>query len=161
MTTAPDGFDIRREVGLFLGTSRTASLATVNAAGLPCAANIQFALARELQLIWVSSQSSAHSVNIAAQPRVAITVYAHDDQVHNIHGLQMQGHAQPIHDHPQLAAAWDIYVEKFTFAAEPPFRDLLKQQTFYRFNPTWLRWIDNRRAFGFRHEEHLPTSGSR
>ncbi len=140
------------EITAFLADCRTASLATVDALGTPHAANVQYASNEAHQLIWVSSESTAHSVNLAANPKAAVTVYAHDDRPENIHGLQLQGTAMPAPDREQALAT---YTQRYPFVAEPPYVHALAKQTLYIFTPTWLRWIDNRRGFGWKVEMAL------
>lgn len=155
MSEQPD-IAIEQEVGLFVGTCRTASLATVGPGGEPCAANVQFAHDDALRLYWVSSPDSLHSQNLTRDSRAAMTIYAHDDRAPNIHGLQLRGHAQPLLDEQQCNAAWELYVSKFTFIETlPQMRELVQRQQFYRFTPDWWRWIDNRKGFGFRVEKQL------
>lgn len=154
MTTPPD-FDLTRTVSRFLDGTRTASLATVDDAGRPHAANIQFVRGDGLVLYWVSSPDSEHSRHLLARPAAAVTVYAHDDTAANIHGLQMRGRAEPVAD---ANTAWDLYTRKFPVVTTmPQVREMVDagKQGFYRFTPTWLRWIDNRRGFGWKIEQAL------
>lgn len=147
------------EITQFLASCRTAALATADADGTPHAANIQYAQDDELRLYWVSSPDSEHSLHIADRPRVALTVYAHDDRAQNIHGVQLRGEARAIVDHGAWNEAFELYTTKFTFAAAlPQFRELIERQRFYVFTPTWARWIDNRRGFGFKRETALVPS---
>ncbi len=154
MTDSQD--DLLKEIGTFLATCRTASLATAGADGTPHAANVQFATDSVLRLYWVSSPDSLHSVHLLARPRVAVTVYAHDDRAPMIHGVQMHGEAKPIVDEGDAEDAFELYTTKYAFAAAlPQFREMIEKQRFYVFTPTWVRWIDNRRGFGFRREATL------
>ena len=145
---------IDQEIESFLAISKTASLATVDAHGLPCAANIQYAHDKAWKLYWVSSMSSAHSVNVGAKPQAAVTIYAQMDSPESIHGLQMRGQVALIDD-DELEDALSLYIAKYPFVAEPPFSDAIKRQRFYRFVPTWLRWIDNRKGFGWKVEKTI------
>lgn len=157
--TAPQ-FDVEREVSQFLASCRTASLATVDEHGQPHAANVQFAHDDRLRLYWVSSPDSAHSVHVARTGRVALTVYAHDDRVNQLHGVQFRGRVEIIDDPSAWHEAFELYTGKFTFAAAlPQVRERIEQERFYRFTPTWLRWIDNRRSFGFKVERDLSAGG--
>ncbi|MFA9479688.1 pyridoxamine 5'-phosphate oxidase family protein [Phycisphaerales bacterium AB-hyl4] len=147
---------IARQVATFLHHARTASLATVGEQGDPHAANVQFAHDDDLRFYWVSSPKSGHSRNLAARPNVAVTVYGHDDRPMNIHGLQMRGRAVLVEADLDRHRAWNAFVDKFADLAENPrFRELIESQQFYRFQPTWVRWIDNRRGFGFKVEAEL------
>jgi uncharacterized protein YhbP (UPF0306 family) len=148
------GSELDRDIQLFLATCRTAALATVDDAGRPHAANVQYALRDGIDLLWVSSPSSAHSQHLLARPDAAITIYAHQDDAANIHGLQMHGSVQAIAgDTPEWNRAWEQYTRKFAFvASHPQFAEAVRSQAFYQFKPSWLRWIDNRRGFGWKHE---------
>ncbi|MEX0654279.1 MAG: pyridoxamine 5'-phosphate oxidase family protein [Phycisphaeraceae bacterium] len=147
---------IARQVIVFLRHARTASLATTADDGTPHAANVQFAHDDDLHFYWVSSPESAHSRYIAAREQAAMTVYGHDDRPLNIHGLQMHGRAVLVEAEFDRHRAWNAFVDKFADIAENPrFRELIDAQQFYRFQPTWVRWIDNRRGFGFKVEAML------
>ena len=106
--------------------------------------------------IGVSSETSTHSRHLRVRPDTAVTVHAAVDDPRLIHGLQMHGRAAavPVADRDVVQ---NLYIERFPFAADPPYRDALDRQRFYRFTPTWLRWIDNRRGFGFAVEENIDT----
>ena len=146
----PD-LSIDQQIGAFLAVCRTASLATVDDDGSPCNANIQYASDDAWRLVWVSSESAAHSVNVLAKPQAAVTIYAHLDGPESIHGLQMRGQVEALED-VQAADALSLYTTKYPFTAVPPFREAVLKQRFYRFTPSWLRWIDNRRGFGWKRE---------
>ncbi|MEM1446947.1 MAG: pyridoxamine 5'-phosphate oxidase family protein [Planctomycetota bacterium] len=160
--TTPDRLAFDQEVSLFLATCRTATLATVDTDGGPCAANVQYVHDTDFRLFWVSSPESMHSVNLQHEPRVAITVYAHDDRAENIHGLQMRGVAGVVEAGEPTQSAFDLYTDKFAFiAANPQLRAAVEKQRFYEFTPTWLRWIDNRVRFGHKVEISLDASPHR
>lgn len=157
MAETTDNFAFDQEVGLFLSTCRTACLATASSSGEPHAANIQYAQDDAMRLHWVSSEETDHSRDLAANPQAAITIYGHDDQAMNIHGLQMRGRVERIDDETQWNAVWELYTAKFAVvAAMPQFREIVEQQKFYRFTPNWVRWIDNRRGFGWKVEKTIP-----
>lgn len=146
-----------QQIATFLAVCRTASLATVDAQGMPCNANIQYASDNAWRLVWVSSESSAHSINLATHAAAAITIYAHMDLPEQIHGLQMRGTAQVL-SADAAHSAFHLYASKFAFVANPPYRDAVLRQRFYCFTPTWLRWIDNRRGFGWKVEQTLKNT---
>lgn len=140
-----------QQIVAFLAGCTTASLATVGMDNSPFAANVQFVSDDAGCLYWVSSVSSAHSVNLAANPQAAVTIYAHADSPESIHGLQLRGEAVVL-DGENAEQALALYTEKYPFTADPPYRDAVLSQRFYRFTPSWLRWIDNRRGFGWKRE---------
>ncbi|MEM9882652.1 MAG: pyridoxamine 5'-phosphate oxidase family protein [Planctomycetota bacterium] len=152
------GFD--REIELFLATSRTATLATVDGEGCPYAANVQYAHDSGWRLIWVSSPTSQHSRHLAERADAALTVYAHRDHAETLHGLQLRGTVAPAiaKGQAEWRRVWDRYTAKFDFVRSlPQFRDAAERQSFYVFTPSWLRWIDNRRGFGWKVEKELSA----
>lgn len=146
---------IDQQIETFLATCKTASLATVDSYGSPFAANIQYVHDKHWRLYWVSSSSSAHSVNIEHQHDAAITIYAHQDQPEQIHGLQLRGQAKML-DEGQADEAYRMYSAKYPFVTGPPYDAAIMRQRFYCFTPTWVRWIDNRNGFGWKFEKELP-----
>ncbi|MFP4145339.1 MAG: pyridoxamine 5'-phosphate oxidase family protein [Phycisphaeraceae bacterium] len=150
--------EIERDLRQMLASCRTASLATLAPGGAPHAANVQVVADSQLRLYWVSSPDSAHSVHLARDPRVAATVYGPgEDRPDQIHGVQIGGQAVAVEGPAERERAWRLYAQKYPFAESPPFREMVDRQRFYRLTPTWLRWIDNRRGFGFSRE--LPVAG--
>lgn len=149
--------DLLQTVATFLAVCRTACLATIDDDGAPHAANVQYASSgitedvTSLSLIFVSAPSSAHAWHIARRPDVALTIYAHDDRPEQIHGLQIHARCATV-EASQRDVALMPYLAKYPFVNEPPYRDALERQSVYRVEPTWIRWIDNRRGFGFRQE---------
>lgn len=146
-----------QQIAAFLASGRTASLATVDVAGHPHAANVQYVSDSAWRLYWVSSQASAHSENLGAKPQAAITIYAHIDLPENIHGVQMRGTVTEVNE-SVVADVLQRYETKYPFVAEEPFRDAIAAQQFYCFSPNWLRWIDNRQHFGFKVEKTLGNA---
>lgn len=152
----PDSPQFIETIRSFLQTSRTASLATVDKDGRPNVCNVQYAQDDDLNLYFVSNDMSAHSINIHHDPFVAMAVYAHDDRAQNIHGVQIKATAKPLEKPGECNRAWDVFVSKFAFAtALPQFSEMIQQQTFYCLVPYWIRWIDNRRQFGWKVEYQL------
>ena len=145
---------IDQEIETFLARSKTASLATIDEHGLPCAANIQYAHDKAWALYWVSSMSSAHSVNLGARPQAAVSIYAHADGPEMIHGLQMRGQASLV-EAGLIEDVYKLYAAKYPFVTGPPYDKAMKLQQFYCFTPTWLRWIDNRKGFGWKVEKTI------
>ncbi|MEM0915211.1 MAG: pyridoxamine 5'-phosphate oxidase family protein [Planctomycetota bacterium] len=146
--------DLQQEVSAFLAVCRTATLATAGADGTPHAACVQFAADAKWRLVWVSAEGSEHSRHLAERSACAMTVYAHDDRPEHIHGLQLRGSAT-ILEGDQRADALDGYRVKYPFVADEPYASAIDRQGVYRFTPTWLRWLDNRRGFRFKVEQTL------
>jgi len=153
-----------RALHKFLGKWKTACLATVDEAAAPHAANIQYAHDRaddRLRLYFVSSPESAHSRHIAGNAVVAVTIYAHVRRPDHIHGLQIHGRCAVV---AKPSAAWDdawrVYSAKYPFVKVPPLRNRFMAESFYCVTPTWVRFIDNRRGFGFKQECTFENTGS-
>ena len=159
----PDGFSFEQEVSRFLAARRTASLATVGGAvdahEEPHAANVQYVHGEDFRLYWVSSPGSEHSADLERNPRAALTVYGGgDERMEDIHGVQMRGSVATVAEKPSAAwqRVWGLYVAKFSFVADNAQLCLaIEQQRFYCFTPTWMRWIDNRRGFGWKAEKSI------
>ncbi|MBB6428368.1 pyridoxamine 5'-phosphate oxidase family protein [Algisphaera agarilytica] len=153
-----DDLAFNQEIELFLATCRTASLATFGSDGQPHAANLQYAHDANWCLHWISSTDSKHSQHLIENPRAAVTIYAHQDVPELIHGLQIHGTVDLAISHGQAEwnHVWELYTGKFEFVnSMPQLRSAAEQQSFYRFRPTWLRWIDNRKGFGWKVEKTL------
>jgi uncharacterized protein YhbP (UPF0306 family) len=158
-----------QQIDEFLATWRTASLATVDDQGRPHAANIWYACAAvntgsdqprpwPKPLFFVSNPDSAHSLHLARRPEVALTIYAHTDQAQQIHGLQMHGLCHMIEQPSERDQAMQIFSVRFPeLATSPAILGRLESERFYRIDVTWLRWIDNRRGFGFKVEMACPV----
>ncbi|MCY1140139.1 pyridoxamine 5'-phosphate oxidase family protein [Actinoplanes sp. Pm04-4] len=67
-----------------LDGNRFLTLATVSSGGQPWASPVYFSWAGEWEFFWVSAVDSEHSLNLAARPAVAITVF--DSTVPPYHG---------------------------------------------------------------------------
>ncbi|MGB0767689.1 MAG: pyridoxamine 5'-phosphate oxidase family protein [Phycisphaeraceae bacterium] len=145
---------IDQQIETFLALCKTASLATIDAHGKPCNANIQYASDKAWRLHWVSGVKSAHSVNLEHKPEAAVTIYAHQDTPERIHGLQLRGTAGLV-DSSELRDVYDLYAAKYPFVTGPPYDKAMKLQQFYCFTPSWLRWIDNREGFGWKIEKTI------
>ena len=147
-------FSKDQQVAAFLAVCRTASLATADDEGGLYAANVQYANDNAGRLYWVSAEASQHSRNIADNGKAAVTIYAHQDTPELIHGLQLRGTAEVL-DAAEVEQAFELYAAKYPFVTGPPYDAAMKMQMFYRFTPTWLRWIDNREGFGRKFEKNL------
>lgn len=144
----------------FLDGTRTASLATADGSGTPHAANVQLVRGAGLSLnvYWVSAPGSDHSRHLLDRPEAAMTVYGHDDTAGNIHGVQMRGSAAVVPAAEAWADTWDLYTRKYPVVMTmPQVREKIDAgaQSFYCLRPVWLRWIDNRRGFGWKREMAL------
>lgn len=147
---------IEREVAAFLMSCTTASLATVDEHREAHACNVWYAGTPDLRVYFVSSPASAHATHIAQNPAVALTVYAHVSVPADIHGLQMHGRCVVVEDEGARREAMAVYAARYpAIAANEIFLKRIVAERFYCVTPSWWRWIDNRRGFGFRVERRV------
>jgi len=153
--------EIRREIAEFLTHQRTASLATVAADGSPHVADVWFVSDARMQLYFVSSPQAAHSQHLARDSRVALTVHAPGDDPGSIHGLQIHGTCAVIPAGMERAEIQALYMQRYPFLATAAvLLARLRTEEFYQVTPAWMRWIDNRRGFGFKVEWQAGRSGA-
>jgi uncharacterized protein YhbP (UPF0306 family) len=144
---------LRQDIAQFLAAARTLSLATVDDQGRAHAANVWYAQDEACRLYFISSPAAAHSRHLARHPHVAATIYYHTDRANQIHGLQLHGRCTSLSDAAEERRALELFSAKFPqVLLDVPAAERLKTDHFYRLDPTWLRWIDNRRGFGFKAE---------
>lgn len=132
-----------------LSEESTVSLATRGRDGVPHATPLYYVF-HGLRLYWLSSSSSEHSDNLRPDEEIAACVYRPGDQWKQICGVQMRGMAQPVGDRVLRKQVTDAYMERF--ALPGVFRLAIAQHTLYEFTPSWIRYIDNRRHFGYKFE---------
>lgn len=114
----------------FLDSQNILTLATITEDGFPWATSLFYLLHGDFRLYWVSSASSLHSRNLATGKEVAATVHAATDRWKEIRGVQM----------------WRFL------------RIALAQSRLYKLVPSWIRFLDNSRRFGYKCEFALPGS---
>lgn len=148
--------DLRPELRAFLASQSTMALATAgDKDGRPQVAPLFFASDDALNLYWVSSPDSRHSVNIADWNDVSAAIYAHTWDWTGIKGVQLAGDAMVVRAEEERRRALGLYSAKFPFVNDR-FMDLIEASVFYVLRPTWLRWLDNERRFGYKQEFRLP-----
>jgi hypothetical protein len=154
--------DLTSRVQDFLARHKTMTLATAGADGAPQAAAVFYAADEAMDLFFLSSPNSRHSLNLARQPRVAATIQADNQAWQSIQGLQIEGTAHVVEGAAGLAHALRVYAVRFDFlrgllgvenAGPAALRGPLASSRFYILRPAWLRLIDNKLGFG--HKEEL------
>ena len=139
----------------FLAEVPTLSLATVDEAGRPHAANVNFVADADLNLHFLSRADSAHARHVAARPDAAVTAYAPFRTAEEIRGVQMHGVCARVGD-AAFEGLWRTYVAKHAIAAQ--FEAMAREQeSWFRFTPRWVRWIDNGVRFGFKLASDWPV----
>ena len=157
MSEQTSDFDLPAAAREFLDSHQTATVATVDEAGQPHAANVQYVSDASMNLYFISAPHSAHSRHLLQRKTAAVTVYDHDDRPNRIRGLQIHAAGDLLDDLDAHDAVLALYLRKFPFAAATDFRKLIAAQHFFRLQPRWVRLIDNTRSFGFKAEQDLPA----
>lgn len=137
-------------VAAFLGEETTVSLATTGQDGEASVAPLFYLPGKDFSLFWLSSESSRHSLNLAREPRVAATVYRNALIWKEIRGVQMRGLAGSVTRPEHRGALIEAYCERFRLGRV--MRLAVRQSSLYLFQPEFLRYIDNAKAFGYKFE---------
>lgn len=155
--------DAERRALDYLRTHHVMTLATSGADG-PWAASVFYA-ADGFTLYFLSSPASRHCTNLAANPRVAVTVQEDYPDWPQIKGIQAEGRvAELAGDEETLARR--LYGDKYPVVgklAQAPaaiVRAMAKVR-WYRFTAQRLYFIDNAAGFGHRDEVTIVPSPSR
>jgi uncharacterized protein YhbP (UPF0306 family) len=143
----------------FLQSQSTLTLATVSPLNGPAAADLYFVADSSLNLYFLSEPQARHARNLAGDPRVAATVHPQAWDWTDIKGVQLEGVCLPLSAPAERAAALALYGRKFPFVNALSASGLktflqaaLGRHTVYRITPDWIRWLDNRVAFGHKRE---------
>lgn len=136
----------------FLCGQSTLVLATTTEPELPRATPLFYLPGEALDLYWLSSTRSRHSVNVAEREQASVAVCAPTFAWREIVGVQMVGTVAVI-EGDERKPLLKQYSERFHLGTI--FSLAMQQSTLYRFQPRWLRYTDNRRHFGYRFEIDL------
>ena len=141
----------------YLRTHNVATLATCSGAD-PWAAAV-FYVCDGPTLYFLSSLTSRHSLNLAANPRVALTVQDDCPDWLDIKGVQMEGTAIEISGAEEEKAR-RLYGEKFPVVgllakAPAAIVKALAKVRWYRIAPSRLYFVDNSQGLGHRDEVDL------
>ncbi len=138
------------EIGEFLRSQSTLTLATVSPEGIPAAADLYYAADKALDLYFISDPATNHARYLAANPRVAGSIHAPSWHWREIRGVQFEGVCSAVRRPAERAAALAVFGQKFTFLTA--FAAAVTWHTVYRITPHWLRWLDNSVAFAHKVE---------
>lgn len=129
-----------------LEETHSCTLATMDPDGSPRATPMFFAFDDQLRVYFLSDPNTAHVANLLRDERVAMGFYPDVSGWKDIRGLQMKGTATVLSP-DDLDQAWEVYQARFPFLSEIP--EAVEVSVLYRFQPSWVRIIDNRRGFAF------------
>jgi hypothetical protein len=149
-------------IAAFLDSHHVMSLATAGSAG-PHAANVFYAR-DALALVWMSEPSSRHSLELAADGRVAATVAPDYSDYADIRGVQITGRARIITDAAENTKARTLIEARYAllrWLSEGPAapQEAYGRIQFYRLEPERMVLIDNSRGFG--HKETIEFNHAR
>lgn len=140
-------------VHTLLDAQSTLVLSTAGSEAEPHATPLYYLATPRLDLFWLSSRSTRHSQALALHPRASAAVFVPTFEWRQIAGVQMEGICAIAGD-DERALHLEAYCARFHLGSV--LSAVISRSTLYRFRPTWLRYIDNRKRFGYRFELTLP-----
>lgn len=140
----------------YLRAHNVMSVATNGPEGLWAAA--VFYVNDDFVLYFLSAPTSRHSVNIAANPRVAVTIQQEYDDWRAIKGIQLEGVVSRLEGLEQARAIL-LYGKKFPIVANiarapTEIAQAFARVAWYRITPTRVCFVDNSQGFG--HRDEIP-----
>jgi uncharacterized protein YhbP (UPF0306 family) len=149
--------ELRQQVLKYLETHNTMTVGTCSD-DVPWAATVFYA-SDDFRLYFFSVPDSRHCQNLAANPRVAVTVQEDYHDWQKIKGIQLEGTAILVDSIIEKAKAMAVYARKypeviklFTNPASGVFHQAFLKVKFYCVVPEKLFFIDNEQGFGKRQE---------
>jgi uncharacterized protein YhbP (UPF0306 family) len=149
--------DLKRQILSYLESHNTMTLATC-AESSPWAATVFYA-SEDLRLYFFSAPDSRHCQNLAANPRVAVTIQEDYHDWRRIKGIQLEGTVTLVDSIGEKAKAMAVYARKypeviklFSNPASGLFYKAFLKVKFYCVLPEKLFFIDNEQGFGKRQE---------
>ena len=149
--------DLKQQILDYLHSHNTMTLATTQG-DLPWAATVFFA-SEDFRLYFFSAPDSRHCQNVAANPRVAVTIQEDYRDWRKIKGIQLEGRVTLVDGIIEKARAMAIYARKypeiiklFIDPASGVFHKAFLKVKFYCVMPDRVFFIDNAQGFGKRQE---------
>ena len=149
--------ELKEQILDYLRSHNTMTLATT-VGDLPWAATVFFA-SEDLHLYFFSAPDSRHCQNLAANPRVAVTIQEDYQDWRKIKGIQLEGRVALVDGVLKKTKAMAIYAAKypeiiklFTNPANGLFYKAFLKVKFYCVMPDKVFFIDNAQGFGKRQE---------
>jgi uncharacterized protein YhbP (UPF0306 family) len=149
--------ELKEQILDYLRSHNTMTLATT-VGDLPWAATVFFA-SEDLHLYFFSAPDSRHCQNLAANPRVAVTIQEDYQDWRKIKGIQLEGRVALVDGMLEKTKAMAIYAVKypeiiklFTNPASELFYKAFLKVKFYCVMPDKVFFIDNAQGFGKRQE---------
>lgn len=151
--------ELRSRIAAFLASHTTLTLATVGPEGTPAAAAVFYATDDDLTLYFLTEERTQHGQNLLANPRVAGTIQADDQDWRTLRGVQLRGAAEWVAG-AEIAHAAAVYGRKYAFVAAllagqagpGALTGPLARARFWALRPSWFRLVDNTVRFGSKEE---------
>jgi len=149
---APLDSNVKNQILAYLKNHHVVTLATHGPQGLWAAA--VFYASDGLNLYFLSSPNSRHSMNLAAASRVAATIQEDYKAWPEIKGIQLEGEAVRL-EGLERAAALACYGAKFPLIGDLTQAPLeiakaMSKVAWYKLVPETMHFIDNAQGFGHR-----------
>lgn len=138
-----------RKVSEFLASQSTLVLSTRSEDGSIHATPLFYLPQDNLDLIWLSSPRSLHSRSLRIEPRASLAIFHSTFEWRKIAGVQMHGVCSLV-EGAERSLMVDAYCARFELGAVPTLA--ISRSCVYRFRPQWIRYIDNRKCFGYSFE---------
>jgi uncharacterized protein YhbP (UPF0306 family) len=139
-----------------LASQTTLALGTADESSIPRSTPLFYLADDALCLYWFSSRSSLHSRNLSCNPQASVAVFCRVERWRQIQGVQMQGSVAIVAGKPLRESVTRDYCERFQLGNL--FALAIGRSALYCFTPSWLRYIDNTRRFGYKFELELSKS---
>jgi len=149
--------ELKQAILRYIENHNTMTLAT-SLGDIPWAATVFYA-SDDLDLYFFSVPDSRHGQNLAANPRVGVTIQEDYHDWREIKGIQIEGTVQIVDSLARKAKAMAVYARKypeivklFTSPASGIFYKAFLKVRFYCVTPDKLFFINNEEGFGKRQE---------
>lgn len=151
--------DLKQEIIKYLKEHNTATLATTSG-GRPWAASV-FYVNDGFTLYFLSDPASRHSTSIEENQAVAAAINEDYHDWREIQGIQLEGLAKRVTGKIERAKALALYVAKFPFVGKmllsphlfaSSIARAVTKVKFYKVVPARIRFINNRKEFGYKEE---------
>jgi uncharacterized protein YhbP (UPF0306 family) len=144
-------------VAQLLRAQTTLSLATTGEDGQPCVAPLFYIVDEELNLYWLSSESSLHSRNLRQRPQAAAAVYYAAQSWREIRGVQMRGTVSVVAEARLRAVITERYCARFHLGRI--LKLAVRQSVLHVLQAEFIRYLDNSRGFRSNFELIRPPQG--
>lgn len=148
---------LKQEILQYIETHNTMTLATC-LGDVPWAATVFYA-SDNLNLYFFSVPDSRHGQNLAANPRLGVTIQEDYHDWREIKGIQIEGTAKMVDSLTEKAKAMAVYARKypeviklFTNPTSGVFYKAFLKVKFYCVTPEKVFFINNEQGFGKRQE---------